>query len=289
MTSQPLAYTVTNPGSGYANIPNVYVDPPTGYRKNDNVIWTGKEWIAVGYIDENLLYLYETLNYDIPFGSNLYFPYDYHKPQFNDPGFSSSMINPVFNQFYHFIHATAINPSTEMLNYVVKLNNVQSEYATGSTTSSFPLINSDYFKYVLGLTPSNNLYNEWVYEGSAYPSVLNYPLYSSEILSEQSRLPFESSTQCAFNYINTSISDSQQILKKNSQVVFSYDNCKIPGKNNPIWTICNQDTGKLECQTSEEKFMWNFSRLGNFQVSLQIEDSNGNVSTGSKNSFILIE
>jgi hypothetical protein len=224
-----------------------------------------------------------TLSYPVFTGDFLLLPYQYHKQLFTDPD--------MFQQFYYFIQGKAINPSNEMLSYVNFDNGVESEWAQhAGRTYTYPLRNAFYFASV----PQYNdlrqdlLYNKWVYEGSDYPPLNVYRDYSSDVLSYESRVPYAQTLQSAFSFIDTTVSSLQRKVRQFTPVVFSYDKCRIPGKTNPVWTIKNEDTGNIEVMSAETKLMWNFTKTGNFTVSLKIEDSNGNVSTGQKNSFIVI-
>lgn len=276
--------TITYPGSGYSSSPLIEIQVPDDYKPLDNYVWSGFEWLEVESISSNVLQLASTVVYPISSGENLLLPYQYHKQLYSNPDF--------FQQFYHFIHAKATNPSNEMLSYVNLGGGVESEWVLHpSRTYTYPLRNSFYFLSV----PQYNdlrqdvLYQKWVYEGSDYPVTAHvYPDYSSDVLSYQSRIPFAQTTQSSFSFIDTVVSSQQRKVPQYTPVVFSYDKCRIPGKNSPVWSIKNEDSGEIEIMSDEKKFMWNFSKTGNFTVSLTIKDSNGNVASGKKNSFIVV-
>jgi PKD repeat protein len=71
--------------------------------------------------------------------------------------------------------------------------------------------------------------------------------------------------------------------------VFHFDNCPIPGKNSPYWTIKDDISGKIQVISEEEKLMWNFTNPGRYTISLEIKDANGNKSSIKKNSFVIVE
>jgi hypothetical protein len=241
------------------------------------------EWMEVDSVVSNTLYLADSVAYPISAGDYLLLPYQYHKQLY--------LNNKKFQQFYYFIHGKAKNPSTEMLSYINFDNGVQSEwYDYPNRTYTYPLRNSFYF---LGTTNFDNLdqdylYNKWVYEGSDYPPLNVYTEYSSDVLSYASRIPYAQTLQSAYSFIDTVVSSSQRRVFPFTPVVFSYDKCRIPGKTEPLWTIKNETTGEIILMSNETNFMWNFTKSGNYNVYLTLKDSNGNVSSGQKNSFIVI-
>jgi hypothetical protein len=279
------SFNIIDPGSGYTSSPAISIDVPTDYKPFDNYIWTGYEWIQVNTIDplNNMLMLNDGVTTPLPNKARLRLPYEYHKQLFRNKNF--------FQQFYHFIHAEAIDPSNSMLSYVNLDNGVESEWLDyPNRTYSYPLRNSFYFLSTQGLDvlEQDYLYKKWEYEGSDYPPLTIQDVYMSDVLSYESRIPFSQTTQSAYSYIDTVISDHQQRVPIFTPVVFSYDKCRIPGKTNPIWTITNDVMGKIEAMSSERKLMWNFTRPGNYTISLKLQDANGNISSGQKNSFIVV-
>jgi hypothetical protein len=274
---------IDDAGSGYTTPPVVTVEWPVDYKIYDNWIWTGFEWAEIDHVSGNQLFFVEPLEFDTPAGTKPMLPYQYHKQLFKKKDF--------FQQFYYFIHAEAIDPSNEMLSYLILDNGVESEWLNyPNRTYSYPLRNSLYFLTVpdYSIMDADYLYNKWIYEGSDYPPLEIAEEYSSNVLSYESRIPYSQTTQSSFSYIDTVISDTQQRIKQFTPVVFSYDKCRIPGKKNPVWSIKNDDTGLIEVMSTEKKLMWNFTRTGSFTVSLKLEDTNGNIATGQKNSFIVV-
>ena len=281
---QILTVIITDEGSGYADgeIPTVHIISPPNYKKGDELIWTGKEWAFIQYInygESNILHLKDNLTFSVDDNAILLSPYEYHKQQYYHP--------ELLNQFYYFIHGKAKAPSNENLSYVKFSNGVQSEWIKHSSrTDTFPLKNS-FLQLDYSDMSQNLLYNTWKYNGSDYPPT-DIEIFENDTLSVDSRTECSTVTQCAFSFIDTIISTQSQTVPIYTPVIFSYDNCKIPGKNSPIWTIFNEHTQKIEIMTTEENFMWNFSKSGNYTVSLKLKDSNGNNSFGKKNSFIVV-
>lgn len=282
---QVTGYSFTG-GSGYTSVPTVTVEPPIGYEPFDNYVWTGSEWVEVIDTVQNLSTT--TLNLGSPlvnpsaFAVYLLMPYDYHKQLY--------LNRSLFQQYYFFIHAEAKNSSDEMLSYINFANGVESEWLIYPDRSyTYPLRNSLLFSSV----PAYNnltqdiLYNKWIYEGSDYPPLNIYPDYASDKLSFSSRAPYSGIFQSPFSFIDTVVSDKQSHILQYTPVIFNYDNCTIPGKNSPVWVI-KEDGGNIQAISNNEKFMWNFTRSGNFTVSLSIKDSNGNQSVANKTSFIVV-
>jgi hypothetical protein len=282
-TSGKIVSISVSGGSGYTSVPNVYVEPPVGYKDFDNYIWTGEEWLEVLDINNNVLTLASPVIYYTESGNSLLLPYDYHKQIY--------LNKDKFQQYYYFIHAKAINASSEMLSYITFDNNVESEWLLyPNRTYSYPLRNA-FLYHSTGYEnlANDHLYNTWLSQGKDYPPLNISKDYESDRLSYQSRIPYAMSTQNPFSFIDSSISDNQQIVPQFSPVILSYDNCKIPGKKNPIWTITDNLSGKTEVVSAQKTLMWNFTRIGSFTVALSIEDANGNKSSGTKSSFIVVE
>jgi len=274
-------------GSGYTSVPTVTVDPPSEFKPYDNYVWTGNEWVKVigvtGATGSEII-LENTLNYQIDQGENLLLPYQYHKQLYLNPN--------LMQQFYYFIHGKAKNPSNEMLSYINFELGTESEWANHpDRTYTYPLRNS-----ILNLSipqyadlRQDYLYNKWVFEGSDYPPLNIYPDYSSDVLSYESRIPYSMTLQSSFSFIDTEITTVQKRIPQFTPTIFHFDNCRIPGKNNPLWTIKNDETNKVEVISAENKLMWNFTKPGKFSVSLRIQDSNGNLSSTEKKSFFIVE
>lgn len=93
---------------------------------------------------------------------------------------------------------------------------------------------------------------------------------------------------------NTSYNDLrilkyQQELPLLMQVNFCYDNSKIPGKTNPVWTIEKpSDFSFTDIYNRNRLFSYTFSEKGSYTISLYLEDTNGNKSTKIKNEIIKI-
>ncbi len=277
-------------GSGYTTVPEVTVSYPNNYKLDDEYLWTGSEWIKAKGASATRVTLNSALNYGVTASSYPFLPYEHHKQIFRN--------TDIFRQYYYFVRATAKNSSAENLSYILLGSGNESEWINHpDRTSSYPLKN-----YMLN-PESNELLNKWLYEGSSgeiseyqetsdliqgdYPGNNVYSDYDSDILSNEYRLPFVSVLQSRNSYINSIVSDSQIQIELCTFVTFSYDNCKIPGKKNPRWTLKNEDDGIIQAVSNSKIFSWNFTRAGNFSLLLELEDSNGNKSSMEKKSFIV--
>jgi hypothetical protein len=75
------------------------------------------------------------------------------------------------------------------------------------------------------------------------------------------------------------------VLPKGIFIRFFYSESKIPGKNNPIWTIKNTTNNDFNDMIFNKKwFGYMFSIKGRYEITLTLNDSNGNIS----NEFIQI-
>ena len=271
------------PGMLLNSLPTISISQPEGYTDLDNSVWTGQSWSVVSsytysskYLNLDTSNIGNYVNYTIPVGSNLLLPYNYHKQLIN---------SSVFQEFYFFIHADAMNPSSEMLSYINFYDGVEGEWLSHpERTYSYPLKNS----FSGGTASQDYLYKKWVYEGSDYPPLTINPDYISDTLSLQSRVPFSQTLQSAYSYNDTVVSSNQQYVPKSTVVLFNYDKCRIPGKNTPLWTIVEDSTGIVQVMSTSQSLMWNFTKNGTYSVSLSLQDGNGNRNVFEKTSFIVV-
>ena len=290
MTGLPFEGKISSvsftPGAGYSSVPTVIVEAPSDYRENDNYLWTGSQWVEVigvtGATSSTITLSTQLTSQVVP-GNELLLPYQYHKQLFN---------NSIMQQFYHFIHGKAKNPSNEMLSYVNFDNGVESEWATHpGRTYTYPLRNSILNSNIPGYgnLSQDYLYQKWEAEGSDYPPLTVYPDYSSDVLSYESRIPYSMTLQTPYSFIDTEITTDQKKIPQFTPTVFHFDNCRIPGKTNPIWTVKDDENNRIEVISSEDKLMWNFTKPGKYSVSLSLQDSNGNKASVEKRSFFIVE
>jgi hypothetical protein len=70
---------------------------------------------------------------------------------------------------------------------------------------------------------------------------------------------------------------------------FTYDNSKVRGKKNPKWTLSKEGDPNFEnIYYNNKYFSYMFTKRGNYSVSLDLEDSNGNIRNVTKKEIIKI-
>jgi len=91
-----------------------------------------------------------------------------------------------------------------------------------------------------------------------------------------------------FNINNTRISQIEITVPILTTVFFTADPSGIPGKVDHKWEIINSNTGELLYRSSKERITWSFCDMGFYDVSLEISDSNGNISNIVKKGIIKV-
>jgi hypothetical protein len=93
---------------------------------------------------------------------------------------------------------------------------------------------------------------------------------------------------------NVSI-DEVRILKYNQElplcttVNFCYDNAAMPGKKNPKWMLRKEgDSTFPDIYYNNKYFSYMFNRKGSYSLTLELEDTNGNIKTITKKEIIKI-
>ena len=77
-------------------------------------------------------------------------------------------------------------------------------------------------------------------------------------------------------------------LPKLVHLTFTYDMTKIPGKDIPIWILRNIDSPDTDdIYFTGRWFTYLFKRSGRYELSLQLQDSNGNKKKTTKNVLII--
>jgi hypothetical protein len=211
------------------------------------------------------------------------------------------------------IIATAKSPGADSLGYLEGTNGVffYDPFGLGAITicHTFPLGNMGYW-LSSGLVGGNqggrdrlilrypNL-QTYFYEGlnpsggaGWYPSLnLNLAYDSDTDIWQSYRLPYERSIASAWSYEETKIGHKDTRVPTGSSVLFVPDNCKIAGKTQFLWTISEQvsEEDRINLvETVDPEIMWTFSHSGNYNISLQIIDTNGNVGYQEKKHFIKV-
>jgi len=79
-----------------------------------------------------------------------------------------------------------------------------------------------------------------------------------------------------------------KILPKMTHLTFTYDMSKIPGKDIPEWSLKNIDSPNTDdIYFTGRWFTYLFKRKGRYELSLQLQDTNGNKSKTTKNILII--
>ena len=85
----------------------------------------------------------------------------------------------------------------------------------------------------------------------------------------------------------TDILNERKELPLYSQIVFLSDNCSIPGKNKMKWKIRNMNTNISN--TYDKRIHVEFFRTrGEYEIGLELSDTNGNISFTSKPGIVKI-
>lgn len=85
-------------------------------------------------------------------------------------------------------------------------------------------------------------------------------------------------------YNDTRFLSNGMALPKLVYLTFTYDMTKIPGKDIPKWTLKNIDSpGTDDIYFTGRWFTYLFKRSGRYSLSLELQDSNGNKKTTTKN------
>ena len=89
-------------------------------------------------------------------------------------------------------------------------------------------------------------------------------------------------------FIDTRFLTDGLTLPKLVHLTFTYDMCKIPGKTNSVWHLINLDsTPDDDIYFTGRWFTYLFKRIGRYSLELQLEDSNGNINSITKNILII--
>jgi hypothetical protein len=89
-------------------------------------------------------------------------------------------------------------------------------------------------------------------------------------------------------YSDTRFLTDGVILPKMVHLTFTYDMTKIPGKDEPEWSLRNIDsTGTDDIYFTGRWFTYLFKRKGRYELKLKLKDSNGNTNQITKNILII--
>tara|TARA_R110000796_G_scaffold44977_4_gene109250 strand:- start:6085 stop:9498 length:3414 start_codon:yes stop_codon:yes gene_type:complete len=80
----------------------------------------------------------------------------------------------------------------------------------------------------------------------------------------------------------------QRDVKPYTQIYFNYDISNMPGFKNPIWIITKVGTGEVVFTWLNKYMVYLFTDVGEYDISLQLEDTNSNTKTITKNGLIKV-
>lgn len=82
--------------------------------------------------------------------------------------------------------------------------------------------------------------------------------------------------------------ENGRVLPKLTHITFTYDKSKVPGKDKPKWRIINNDNQEYDDIYFTGRWLtYLFKREGRYTIQLELEDSNGNINSVSKNMVII--
>lgn len=80
----------------------------------------------------------------------------------------------------------------------------------------------------------------------------------------------------------------QTDVKPMSQLYFTYDISQMPGFTDPTWKITNAKTNELVFEWNNKYMVYLFTDEGEYTVSLELKDTNGNTKTVTKNGIVRV-
>jgi hypothetical protein len=79
-----------------------------------------------------------------------------------------------------------------------------------------------------------------------------------------------------------------KVLPKMSWILFTYDKCKIHGKDAPLWRIRNTTDSTFADIYFESKYLtYLFKKPGKYEIQLELKDSNGNKYKKERNILVI--
>lgn len=271
-----IAANVISDGSGYDSSTTYEIDNPVGFEdKMTNMVWTGNEWHKVIGVNDNVLYIENPTVYAIEYFYRPCVPYRYHQQIFNmDP--------KRLKDFYFFIVAKSKTPSLSSLLSVEFDDGVEGEWFDHPQRSySLPLKNTLLFEMQNKDLSQDAQYQYWKYNGYDFPV--------SGFSDTESQALYAGSYYEPFSYSDAVITPYSFEIERSTSVLFHDDSTRLPTKKSRVWKIVNEETGEVEVEASSNKLWWNFSKNGKFTVSLEVTDSRGNMSRGTKKSFVIVK
>jgi len=94
---------------------------------------------------------------------------------------------------------------------------------------------------------------------------------------------FSQSVSCNPTWNTAKFINDGKVLPRYTWAMFVYDKCKIAGKKNPRWRIKNLTKGTPNIYFETKYLTYLFKDLGRYEIELELEDSNGNFYTKTRN------
>jgi len=267
--------TVAYGGSGYTSVPEYTVDAPVGYQEGlTDYLWTGSEWFKVAAVNGDTVHFQNSSVFQIENGYYPLLPYTYHTQIFG-------MTPDLLMQFYFFILGSSKTPALRSLHEVTFSGGVEGEWADHpQLTYTYPLKNSLLFSMKNYNLSGDAQYHYWLSNGKNFP-VSGYD-------EDDSLALYAGAFHEPFSYSDAVITPKAFQVQRSTTVVFHDDSTRLPLKQSRVWTIVDEQTGEIVVQSTSPKLMWNFSTIGNYTVSIAVSDRWGNVSLGTKQSFVTV-
>jgi len=184
-------------------------------------------------------------------------------------------------QFYFFILGSSKTPALRSLHEVTFSGGVEGEWADHpQLTYTYPLKNSLLFSMKNYNLSGDAQYHYWLSNGKNFP-VSGYD-------EDDSLALYAGAFHEPFSYSDAVITPKAFQVQRSTTVVFHDDSTRLPLKQSRVWTIVDEQTGEIVVQSTSPKLMWNFSTIGNYTVSIAVSDRWGNVSLGTKQSFVTV-
>ena len=98
------------------------------------------------------------------------------------------------------------------------------------------------------------------------------------------RLLYEQSMSSAFTWEDTTISLKEKKIPAGTSVVFTSDPSDIAGKTSFKWNLYYE--GSKVTSLINPNFLWTFMETGNYDIELEITDTNGNKQTKYNPNFV---
>lgn len=269
-------------GINYSLDTIIEVEPPIDWFPGADHLFFDNNWVKINSINNNLFY-FNPLVFK-PAGSivinNTLIPYKWHTQQFGKN-------NEILNEYYYAIHAVSKTPNQETTSYIRTENGVYGEWKQNKFISHTLSINNDliYNNYNINYS-LNDMFDRLKFNNFSYPFKDTDSIFQSNILSKQSSQDSAYLNQDLLTWENAIVSTHSQTVNRNTGITFTYSGSIIPGKYNPIWSLFYED--QLISQTISKNMFWNFTKPGNYSISLYLKDGNGNEYNTIKNAFVKV-